>query len=210
MPISVESLVKNPETTPFSKIKYLKRASEEEVVEFINGLFNIAVEAKDGGQWAILENYLDEWERRLVQKVTAIIRKSEDQGIPWARLTKPLSECQVALIGTGGVYVKEQEPYNVDGDWSYREIPKDTLRQNLRIAHTHYDTTGAVQDVNCVFPIERFRMLEAEGAIRELAPINYGFMGFIPKPEGLISDTAPEVARSLKKAGVDAVVIGTT
>lgn len=210
MSISVENLIKNPETTPFSRIKYLKRASEEDVVEFMNGLFNVAVEARDSGQWSALENYLDEWEQRLVNKMSTIFKPSESPDIPWARLTRPLSECRVALITTGGVYVEGQDPYDVNGDWSYREIPRDAPRQRLRIAHTHYDTSGAVEDVNCVFPIERFRTLEAEGIIGELSPINYGFMGFIPKPEGLIRETAPAVARSLKQAGADAVVIGTT
>ncbi|MBI2861927.1 MAG: hypothetical protein HYX89_03810, partial [Chloroflexi bacterium] len=50
----------------------------------------------------------------------------------------------------------------------------------------------------------------ADGVIGEFAEVNYGFMGFIPKPQGLIEETAPEVARRLKEAKVDAVIIGTT
>ena len=210
MPIAAADLIKNPGTTPFSKIKYLRLATEEQVVEFMNGLFNLAAEAKDSGQWEALSQYLEEWEQRLVQMLAGNFKQPESESIPWATLTKPLSQCRVALITTGGVYIEGQEPFNVDGDWSYREIPKDTPKERFRIAHKAYDISGAQQDVNCVFPIERLREIEAEGMIGELAPINYGFMGYIPKPEGLIADTAPEVARRLRDAGVDAVLIGTT
>ena len=78
------------------------------------------------------------------------------------------------------------------------------------MAHTHYDTTGVREDVNCVFPVARLREMEAEGLIGGMADVNYSFMGFIPDPNGLINDTAPEVGWKLKEDGVDGAIIGTT
>src|SRR3972149_6374441 len=44
---------------------------------------------------------------------------------PWAPLTKPLSQCRMALVTTGGVHRRDQQPFDIanDGyDWSYREL----------------------------------------------------------------------------------------
>ena len=55
-----------------------------------------------------------------------------------------------------------------------------------------------------------FQEMEKDGLVGEVAEIAYGFMGFIPQPEGLVQESAPEVAKLLRQAGVDAVLIGTT
>src|SRR5437867_3384412 len=41
----------------------------------------------------------------------------------WTALAKPLTECTVALVTTGGVHLREQTPFAVYeevGDWSWR------------------------------------------------------------------------------------------
>ena len=58
--MGLKDLLENPRTAPFSRLKYLQRfASEEEVAEFLNGLFNVAAEARYGGHWDLLEAFLD-------------------------------------------------------------------------------------------------------------------------------------------------------
>ena len=47
MPIDPKALVANPETTPFSRLKYLVRQSDEDVTRFMNDLFNLAAVARD-------------------------------------------------------------------------------------------------------------------------------------------------------------------
>ena len=110
---------------------------------------------------------------------------------------------------TGGVYVDGQTPFT-RGDVTYREIPRDTAATQLRIWHPGYDRGPALKDINCIFPIDRFKELEAEGLIGELAQTSYSFMGLIQDQEALINRTAPEVAERMRNAGVDAVFLAST
>ncbi|TAK35586.1 MAG: hypothetical protein EPO21_05620 [Chloroflexota bacterium] len=56
-------------------------------------------------------------------------------------------------------------------------------------------------------PVWRLWELEERGIIGQLAVTNYSFMGYIPEPMHLVSDTAPEVAQDLREDGVDAVFL---
>jgi len=113
-------------------------------------------------------------------------------------------------LTTGGVYVEGQEPFDTGGDWSYREIPLDTPLEQMRVAHTHYDTTGVAEDVDSVFAVHRLQEMVGEGMVGEALTPTYSFMGYIPEPSGLMEVPGPEVAGRLKEAKVDGVVIGTT
>ena len=96
---------------------------------------------------------------------------------------KPLSECNVALVSTAGVHLKSQQAHdllNPHGGVSFREIPGDTHLSDVAVDHVYYDTTDANKDPNCVFPLDRLRELVNMGTIGAIAPMHYGFMGFIP------------------------------
>ena len=95
--------------------------------------------------------------------------------------------------------------------------PSTTLHKNPQFVTRVIDaevmllpTYRTSEDINCIFPIDRFRELEAEGVIGGLAEISYSFMGLIPDPASLINDTAPDAARRLKDAGVDAAFLAST
>ena len=207
MAIEKLDLIKNPETAPFSKLKYLKRVSDDEVTEFFNQLFHLNVASRETGDWLAVDRFLEEQEDKIAARV-AVPMAFEDS--PWSPFKKRLSESKVAVMTTGGVYVEGQQPFDTDGDWSFREIPLDTPLDQLRVAHTHYDTTGVAEDVDAVLAMHRLLELEAEGIVGEAQTPTYSFMGFIPEPSGLIEVTGPEVAGRLKDDGVDGVVIGTT
>ena len=70
-----------------------------------------------------------------------------------------------------------------------------------------YDASGAKIDVNLVFPLDRFRELEADGTIGTLNHRHFSFMGSITKPKPLIDETAPDVALKLKNDKVDVVFL---
>ena len=134
---------------------------------------------------------------------------------PWTPLRVPIREAKVALVTTGGFYLKTQQPYETDGpenqgDWSFRAIPRTTAADEMDVAHLHYDLSGPREDRNCVFPIDRAAEMHAEGLIGSLADTYYSFMGFIMRPDLLAAETAPEAARLLKADGVDAAVITAT
>ena len=208
--MDLKDLLDLPRTPPFSRIRYISRfASEEELAEFLNQLLVQAVEAREAGSVQEMGDFLEQWENFATARYAENLKVPDSDGIPWAPLVKPLREARVALVTTGGIYVEGQEPFE-RGEHAFRELPKDTPVDQFRVRHWGYDISGPQEDVNCVFPIERLRELEAEGVIGELAGINYSFMGLIPDPGPLVQESAPEVAQRLKAAQVDAVFLTST
>ena len=206
-----KEMLSNPGTVAFSRIKYIPRlASEEKIAEFINGLFLEAVKAKYNQDWEELGKFLEKWEDFAIELQFSGMQFPESPDIPWAPLNKPLNRCRIALVTTGGVYIEGQTPYSETNDISYREIPRDTPKETFRIWHPGYDKEPALEDINCIFPIDRFKELEAEGVIGELAETNYSFMGLIRDTERLMNESASEVGRRLRDSGVDAVFLAST
>jgi len=131
-------------------------------------------------------------------------RWAENETAPWTPFEKPLEESRVALLSSGGIYHTDQPPFNPDrDDLTFREILSDVDVGELRISHNNYDHRDADQDVNCVFPIERFRELEEEKYIGELAPTSYTLMGRIFRLSALRAELAPQIVERLKEAQVD-------
>ena len=81
--------------------------------------------------------------------------------------------------------------------------------QALRIAHrsSAFDQTGALQDRNLVFPLDRLRELVERREVGSLNHRHVSFMGSITAPGHLISETAPQVAAELREDQVDAVFL---
>ena len=126
-------------------------------------------------------------------------------------LRKPLEQCRLALITTGGVHLHTQPPYDMAdprGDPSYRAIPAGTPPAQLTITHDYYDHTDAERDLNILLPIALLRELVERRQIASLATC-YSFMGHIEPPhvETLLKITAPQVAGKLKQDRVDAVLL---
>lgn len=201
-----------PKTTEFIKLGYLRSYRPSPVVEFFNELLKRAIEARAADDWSGVEQLLDDWEGR-VEAYTHGPGKwyeAETGSEVFVTLRVPLAEATVALVTTGGLHLADQPPFDVDGDHSYRAIPLDALPGPYAVTHKQYDTSGALEDYNCIFPIDRLREAAAAGRIGAVAPTNYAFMGYIPAWQSLVDETAPEVARRMKGEGVHAAVIGTT
>lgn len=131
---------------------------------------------------------------------------------PCAPLRKPLAQARVALVTTAGLHTPEQSGFdhsNKRGDSSYREIPNEVDVQTLIESHRSYafDHSGVEADRNLVFPLDRFRELQARGVIGGLNRRHFSFMGSIVGPRKLIDETAPEVARMLREDGVEAALL---
>ncbi|MCE2463609.1 MAG: hypothetical protein J4F46_06840 [Dehalococcoidia bacterium] len=126
-----------------------------------------------------------------------------NEDVPWTPLAKPLNQCKVALVSSGGVHHKDQEPFHTRDDTSHREIPKGVTVEDLRISHFGYRTQDARKDPNCVFPIEPMRKLEEEGAIGRLADPAYSFMGGIYSTRRVHEEVAPRFVQMLKDNNVD-------
>lgn len=144
---------------------------------------------------------------RWISKLVALpqLRSLVDGSIPWTRLSKPLSRCKVVLISTGGVHLRHDKPFHVDGDASYRVIPNNARVAELAISHQAYDKTDALRDINLVFPIERLRELAVEGVIGSLADEHYGF-GLMGSARELLP-AQKDVAKRIRDAGVDLALL---
>ena len=209
--MELKEILNNPATAGFSRIKYLQRyCSDDQIMEFLNQLFLAAVESKYTGDWEKLIKLLDKWEDEGINLQFQGMKFPETDSVPWAILTKPPSQCKVAIVTTGGIFLEGQMPYTERGDSTYRQIPRDFVKSDIRIWHPGYDHGPAEQDINCIFPVDRFKELEEEDVIGELAETNYSFMGLIDNPVALMAETAPEAARRLKDAGVDVVFLAST
>lgn len=129
------------------------------------------------------------------------------RAIPYTPFDRDLSDTVVALVSTAGVHLRDQEPYNVDGDSSYRVIPSDASSGDLMVTHEHYDHSEADKDVNCVFPIDRLNELAEEGFIKGVNPEFYGMMGYTLRMKAVIDETGPEIARRLERSPTELVLL---
>ncbi|MCH2186868.1 glycine/betaine/sarcosine/D-proline family reductase selenoprotein B, partial [Myxococcota bacterium] len=120
---------------------------------------------------------------------------------------KPLSQCRVGLIASGGIYVKGQVAFHFADDVSYRVISTDTPTEDLRIAHFAYDVTDARRDPNVVFPVDTLRDLVQEGVIGELSEKAYTFMGGIYSARKVREKLAPEFVRRAVEDQLDLVLL---
>ncbi len=144
---------------------------------------------------------------RWVGKTIALpqLRRLAGGAIPWTPLKKPLSESAVVLVSTGGVHLRSDRPFHLNGDSTFRVIPKDVEPAELAISHQAYDRTDALRDINLVFPIERLRELEAERVIGRLAAEHYGF-GLMGSARRLMP-AIEEVSRRIKRSGTDLALL---
>lgn len=124
---------------------------------------------------------------------------------PWTPLPKPLRECRLALVSSGGFYLKDQPPFE-ENDTSYRVIPKDTDLRDLRIYHHGYRDADVDRDPNCVFPLDRLRELEAAGVIGELAPAALTFV-IVYSARREIEERAPKLVGELQAMGAEAALM---
>lgn len=122
---------------------------------------------------------------------------------PWTPLTKPLSECRVGLVASGGIYVAGQIAFHFRDDTSFREVPTNVATSDLRATHFAYDLTDARADPNVVFPIDGLRTLVAEGRIGALAEHALTFMGGIYSTRRVREDLAPAITERLRAERVD-------
>ena len=156
--------------------------------------------------------FLDPITARIVR---AFIAREVTTTPPWTPLPRPLSQCRVALISSAAVRMRDDEPFDQEGErrdpWSsdpsFRVLPRDTATDEVAIDHLHIDHRFGLQDIDCVLPLHRLAELAHEGMIGSVAPSHYSFMGYTLRPQQLIYDASPRMAERMKKEEVDAVAL---
>ena len=132
--------------------------------------------------------------------------------VPVARLSKPLSQCRVALVTTAGLVPPAEPPFDAGvrgGDASYRVIGAGADLALLAEHHrsSSFDHSGIALDRNLALPLDRLHQLVEERVIGEVAPRHLSFMGSITAPGRLARDTAPRAASLLQEDGVDVALL---
>ncbi len=104
----------------------------------------------------------------LARRAAASIAPMSFETIPWVPLEKPLAECRVSLVTTGGVHMRTESPFDMadtTGDPTFRVIPATAASGEVMITHDYYDHRDADRDLNIVFPLDRLKEFVAEGRL---------------------------------------------
>jgi len=126
---------------------------------------------------------------------------------PRTPLRKPLSQCRVGLVASGGIYATGQVAFHFKDDVSFRAIPTSVCTSDLRTAHFAYDQTDARNDPNVVFPIDTLRRLVKEGVVGSLAENFFTFMGGVYSSRRVAEELAPRITESLLAEKVDVALL---
>ena len=122
---------------------------------------------------------------------------------PWVDHRQALSERTFALITTAGIHPAGATPFE-DHDATYRVLPGNSAGAGFTMSHAsvNFDRTGFQEDVNVVFPIDRFRELRDGETIGGLASAHYSFMGAGLEPPAY-EHSVRALAGIMKRDGVD-------
>ena len=135
---------------------------------------------------------------------------SQFDSSPWTPFKKPLNQARIALLSSAGIFREDQDPFDpwAVNDLSFRQIPKNTPFEKLKLHHNYFDHRDALKDLNCLFPVHRLLDLEKDGTIGSLAAeaITLG-MGRLYKRTALQQETVPRIVDLLKQQGADALLL---
>lgn len=130
-----------------------------------------------------------------------------DDAPPFSVPAKPMREWRVALIGSGGIYVRGQRAFHFQDDPTFRVVPTGVDISELRVTHFAYDLDDARSDPNAVFPIERLRDLAADGVIGSLTDEHYGFVGGLYSVRKCRDELAPALVERVVAHEADVALL---
>ena len=128
---------------------------------------------------------------------------------PLTPLRRPLAECRVAMLTSGGVSRCAAPAWDPDArnDFRLDVIEADAPADDFQVHDSYYETDSAVEDINCVFPIERLREFAAEGLIGSVVDRQWsGFMGRIYNRSKVLTESGPAFAAALAEDDVDLLI----
>ncbi|MCB1035614.1 MAG: hypothetical protein KDD47_17460 [Acidobacteria bacterium] len=156
--------------------------------------------------------FLDGASKRVMKAWAA---REPEVEIPWTPLDKPLSEARVALVSSAALSLREDQPFDREGErqnpwWgdpSYRVLPREATREDVRVDHLHINPQPASEDLDCIFPLRRLDELVKAEVVGSSAPRHYSIMGYILDTGELLEETAPKIAEGLVQDEVDVALL---
>lgn len=206
--------------------KFLRDLSDAQFGDFVEDLLTHVSGAIDSGDAAPIVDSLFRWQTQAyaghLGDPADFAHRYEDT--PFTPLTKPLSECRVAVMTSSGHFVTGDDPQPLDStNMSQQEaedrigeflkeapqlsaIPSGTDFANLSVRHGGYPVEGATLDPQVVLPLRIMEELERAGTIGEVAPNAFSFVGAASQVR-LKKKTAPEWAERMHDEKIDAVLL---
>ena len=132
-----------------------------------------------------------------------------NESAPLHRLTKPLNQCTVSMLVSGGVSQCSMPGFDPDARNDHRldAIDNSTPANDFQIHDSYYDHGDAESDINCIFPIDRLREFAQTGEIGAVAQRLWsGFMGRIYNRSKVIQESGPAFADALAADEVDLLI----
>ena len=134
---------------------------------------------------------------------------SDNPTAPWTPLTKPLADCTVAMLVSGGISHSSAMPFDPDARNDHRidAVDPETPSDQYQIHDSYYDHSDAGRDLNCLLPVDRLRELAEASEIGAVAPRHWsGFMGRTYDRSKVIGETGPAFAEELLKDQVNLLI----
>ncbi len=126
--------------------------------------------------------------------------------VPFTPFRGQLEETTVCLVSTAAVRHKDDAPFQVEGDASWRVISGEAEAKDLRYDDTHYDHACVDRDLNCVFPIDRLRELARERRVGGLTERHFS-LGFSQALREMREKTIPALVREIDRERPGAVLL---
>ncbi len=126
--------------------------------------------------------------------------------VPFTPFRGRVEEAVVCIVSTASVRAKADEPFNTDGDATFRVIGGELSGADLTYDDTHYDHACADADINCIFPLDRVRELAAEKRVGGLTEKHFS-LGFSQALRDLREKTIPGLVREVDRARPDVVLL---
>ena len=112
-------------------------------------------------------NYVEELNKHYGSMGFPPYKWTINESAPLTRLEKPLPECRVTLLTSGGISHCSMPGFNPDARNDHRldAVDQETDSKDFEINDSYYNHDDAEEDNNCVFPIDRLREMAGDGVI---------------------------------------------
>ena len=137
---------------------------------------------------------------------------AEYEEVPFTRLSKPLSQCKIGLLGTSEVAVQfdpqtETNPINEEDFRGVYAIPANTPSDKLYSRTRSFDRFAThLDDINSYYPVDRLQEAVQSGRIGSTPDRWYGAYNNYSQRK-VLNEEAPKALRFCQEDGVDAVVL---
>jgi hypothetical protein len=128
---------------------------------------------------------------------------------PLTPLARPLAQCAVTMLTSGGVSLKAAPGFDpfARNDFRVDAFERDCASDGFKIDDSYYPHEDASQDINCIFAIDRLREMARAGEIGSVTPRLWsGFMGRTYMRSKLMEEVVPAFVKQLQADGTDVFV----